>query len=105
MHTDQGTEAIVKEQDDRNNDPTDISYNYRIIDQYIQNLENKKIGIFRFTSGQNQNLCSIYGIEDFYKFKANQTDQIIEEEKQGNFNSLILQNMCSCIFIIRSGRD
>jgi hypothetical protein len=89
-NTDQGTEATVNKLDDKSNGPTDIFYNYKIIDQYIQNLEGKRFGIFRFTSGQNLNLCSIHSIEDFYKFKANRTDQIIEEEKQGNLNILII---------------
>jgi len=87
IESDQGTQALPVENKENSHDLTAIGAQYRLIDNYLEDLKSKGIGIFQYFFNEKFDEKSsisyeCYSIQDFYKMKMKLKEEIYDKENQ-----------------------
>ena len=83
LESDQGTEALPVKNKENSHDLTAIGAQYRLIDNYLEDLKSKGIGIFLYFSNEKSSISyECYSIQDFYKMKMKLKEEIYDKENQ-----------------------
>lgn len=90
----EGKDTDVKESSGKETSTAeDVQAYYKMIDSYLDSVKEKGFAVFKYSEEKIDEKSTfsyeVYSIEDFYKSKVMLSTNVIDEEKEGNFQTLL----------------